>query len=385
MNDVKEVERKLDVLRAYGILSDHEVERRYEIGFVVNPIAGMGGRVGLKGTDGKYEEAVKRGAKPVSPIRAIEFLVSLKKLIRVRIITAGGLMGEAEARASGYGPVVKVDAGEKTSGEDTKKAVRAMLDADMIVFVGGDGTARDVYEVVEDQIPILGVPAGVKMYSGVFAVNPFAAARVTADFIRGRAEVELREVADVDEEKIANGFELKIYGYAKVPVSEDMVQEMKRGGWRWKLSTPLIHFDPGVAYILGPGGTIVSIAKSMGIDKTPLGVDVVYNGEVIRKDCGERELIDVVREMRRRGVDVKIIVTPIGGNGFIFGRGNLQISPEVIRAVGVDNIIVVSSYSKLRNLRHLRVDTGDEEVDEMFRKRGADVITETGVVGMEVR
>jgi len=347
-------------------------------GLIVNPIAGMGGRVGLKGTDGKaYEEAVRRGAKPVSPSRAIEFLNHIKSR-DFEIIAAAGMMGEDEVIASNKKDLLKTVIGERkdrTTAEDTRRAAKEMVDlgVDIIVFVGGDGTARDILDAVNGALPVIGVPSGVKMFSAVFAVNPRAAAEILDAFLAGRTRIVEREVLDIDEESYRRGvLRIKLYGYLKVPVpSDDLVQYMKTVSSdgdeeenKYAIARMIIEeMEPGTLYILGPGTTVKAIADLLGVEKTLLGVDAVVNGKLVGRDLDEESLLRLLDRYSR----AKIIVSPIGGQGFIFGRGNQQISPRVIRRVGRDNIIVVATWNKIKDLKHLRVDTGDPEVDEMLR------------------
>ncbi len=370
-----------DFLRHYGI-EPFEL-RKVKIGLIVNPIAGMGGRVGLKGTDGKAELAERLGAKPVSPKRAVEFLSNLNRDL-VEIYTYPGLMGELEALKAGFNPIVLGERKERTSAEDTRRAAKELKGVvDLMVFVGGDGTARDICKAVGDEIPVIGVPSGVKMYSAVFALNPKACAELVKEFIRRNVRFELREVMDADEDAILKDkISVKLFGYLKVPVALGLVQGVKRrdSGRKDGVALNFLRIlERDVAYIMGPGGTVYEIARAMGVEKTRLGVDVVYNGKVVVRDAKERDLLNVIEGFDR----VKIVVTPIGGQGFIFGRGNLQISPEVIRRVGRENVIVVSTLEKLKGLDGLRVDTGDEEVDEMLRGE-IKVLTEEGFVRFKV-
>lgn len=394
-NDKTNQEKALGILKAFGIDAYDEYEwwkKKRKIGFIVNPIAGMGGRVGLKGTDGKYKEALRLGAKPIAPLRAIEFLSFLKPYKDMfELYTYPKMMGEYEALYAGFKPIVVGELNEKmseknnrtnefeeTTAEDTKSAARLLIDSDILVFVGGDGTARDVYEVVEDKIPVLGVPSGVKMHSAVFALNSKAAASVVLDFLRKKTDSELREVVDIDEEAFRQGrVSAKIYGYMKVPVT-NLIQSFKRtysdSMAEIVAISKNIEIEPDTLYVFGPGSTTYYIAQQMGLEKTLLGVDLIMNGKIIVKDAKESNILSAIENKR-----VKIVVTPIGGQGFIFGRGNQQISAEVIRKVGKENIIVVATKSKLREIDALRVDTGDLKLDEEL-KGEIDVITGDGKV-----
>ena len=353
-------------------------EKTWKIGFIVNPIAGMGGVVGLKGTDGKgiLKKAIKLGAKPVAPKRAEEALKNLLPLKEhLELITYPHNMGQDEAVSVGFSPMVigNITPG-KTSAKDTKQAAREMkkLKVDLIVFCGGDGTACDIYEAIGDSVPVIGVPAGVKMHSAVFAVNPKAAAEVVIKFLTEGLPLRQAEVMDIDEDAFRTGvLSAKLKGYLLVPYEPELVQGVKT-------SSPLTaneeenkmaiaryiveNMDPEIFYILGPGTTTKVIADLLGVKKTLLGVDIIKNGKIIARDVGEKKILEVIR-----GKKAKIIVTPIGNQGFIFGRGNQQISPKVIREVGIKNVIVIATRYKLSTIKYLRVDTSDESLDEELR------------------
>lgn len=338
------------------------------IGFVVNPVAGMGGRVGLKGTDGLVDAALERGAEPRAPHRATEALEALHaRAPETDLFTWGGKMGAVEARDAGFDPRIlgqpstSTATGSigETSAEDTKRAVEAFLDegVDLILFVGGDGTAVDITEVITErdaETPILGVPAGVKVYSSVFAVTPRAAGRVAADF----DATEPREVNDLDEDAYREGnVETKLKGVVTVPVAEAL-QSSKQvlGGDVESLAEGFAdEVQEGVTYVIGPGGTIGAIEDALGVDGSPLGVDVYRDGELVVRDGTASEIEAALGE---RNV---IVVSPIGGQGFIFGRGNHQITPDVIWQSEVQ---VVASRNKLDNTGVLRVDTGDPDLDD---------------------
>jgi len=333
------------------------------LGFVVNPIAGMGGRVGLKGTDGKVERARELGAEMRAPDRARETLVELHDIGGdVDLYTYGGIMGENEARAAGFEPTVVGHPDEETSAADTRAAVRALLedDVDLILFVGGDGTAVDVAETLEacdSDTPILGVPAGVKVYSSVFAVTPEAAAHIALT----HDATERAEVNDIDEDQYREGeVETELRAVATVPVAEQRQasKQTHAGTVEGVADWIAENVRPGVTYVLGPGSTLSTVKEALGIDGSPLGVDVYRDGELLARDAAEADILDAL------GEENVIVVTPIGGQGFVFGRGNDQISPAVIRRCEVE---IVASRRKLDDLGVLRVDTGDPEVDERLQ------------------
>lgn len=332
------------------------------LGFVVNPIAGMGGRVGLKGTDGKVAEARARGADPRAPDRAGRALAAIAARIDdVTLLTWGDPMGASLAREAGFDPeVLGAPAGGGTDAADTRAAVEAFADAgvDLVCFVGGDGTAADVADALDGaDVPMLGVPAGVKVYSSVFAVSPEDAAAVLDTFER----TERREVIDIDEDAYREGsVEPELRAVARVPVGEDLQSSKQTGSGSVESLAEgfAAEVDPEVTYVLAPGSTVGAIKAALGFEGSPLGVDVWRDGEVLARDATEAEILDALGE---RNV---IVVSPIGGQGFIFGRGNPQLSPAVIRQASV---AIVASQSKLDDLRVLRVDTDDPELDAELR------------------
>lgn len=336
----------------------------YRLGFVVNPIAGMGGRVGLKGTDGKVDEARARGAEMRAPDRAREMLTELADTgTDVTLYTWGGPMGAAEATEAGFDPEVlgHPDGGE-TGPEDTRRAVQAFLreDLDLILFVGGDGTAADVAETVAEageKTPILGVPAGVKVYSAVFAVTPEAAAHIAVSF----DSTERAEVNDIDEDEYRDGeVHTELRALATVPVApQRQGGKQLSGGTVEGLAEGFVEdIEEGRTYVLGPGGTLGTIKEKLGIDGTALGVDVYRDGEVLVADGAAEDIRDALGDRNT------VVVSPIGGQGFIFGRGNQQISPEIIRN---SEIAIVASRRKLDDIGALRVDTGDADLDDSLR------------------
>ncbi|UVE49372.1 ATP-NAD kinase family protein [Haloferax larsenii] len=331
------------------------------IGVVVNPVAGMGGRVGLKGTDGKVDEARARGAEPRAPERARRALSRLADLApETTLLAWGDPMGASLAREAGFDPdVLGEPAGEETTADDTMAAVEAFVEAGvgLVLFVGGDGTAADVADALDGrEIPMLGVPAGVKVYSSVFAVSPEDAAVAATTFER----TEAREVMDIDEDDYRSGeVRPELRAVAHVPVAEDLQSSKQTGGGTVEALAAGVADDirggDGVTYVLGPGSTVGAVKTELGIDGSPLGVDLYRDGEVLVRDATEAEILANLGEKN------VIVVTPIGGQGFVFGRGNPQLSPDVIRRCDVR---VVASRSKLDTIPVLRVDTDDPDLDE---------------------
>lgn len=341
------------------------------IGLIVNPIAGMGGSVGLKGTDGEmYRKAVDLGAQPVAPDRTRELLSRVKRRDSIRLLVAAGEMGESYVREAGlaFSPVGSIS--KKTSRQDTRRIARAMLKkgAELLVFVGGDGTARDIYDAIGLAVPVVAVPSGVKVYSAVFAVSARAAAEMVDAFV-DHVDLSEEEVLDIDEEAFRAGrLESKLYGSLLIPSLSTLVQGAKEASDLDEASTEAKNeiaeaivgeMASGTLYLLGPGTTVKAISDQMGLLKTLLGVDAVLDKRLAAADLNEKRIIDLLQTHEK----TKIIVTPLGGNGFIFGRGNKQFTPAVIRRVGKPNIIVVATRGKMRKLKVLRVDTGDYDLD----------------------
>jgi predicted polyphosphate/ATP-dependent NAD kinase len=340
------------------------------IGFLINPVAGMGGSVGLKGTDGNADEARRRGALPRAQERAAITLQILAKNPDFFFLTCSREMGASALHACGVSQLRVVYPYEGTStAEDTRKAVAAFLreGVDLVLFCGGDGTARDVFSVTQRSVPILGIPAGVKMYSAVFALDPAAAAAL----LLGHFQIQDAEVMDVDEEAYREGSLIThLFGIARVParahlmqVSKQVFEEADEERAKEEIARFLEEVMlPGRLYIIGAGTTTEAIARRLGIKKTLLGVDAVMDGSLVALDADEKTLLDLTG----RYPETKIIISPIGAQGFIIGRGNQQISAGVVRKVGLHNLIVVATPHKLRETPFLYVDSGDPALDREF-------------------
>ena len=351
------------------------------LGLIVNPIAGMGGRVGLKGTDGReiLRLARQRGAVPVAPGRTGRALARLRLAAPgARVLAGAGSLGAELARAHGF-DTEQTGGGTSrtTTAQDTRDAVAEMLERglELLVFAGGDGTARDVLDVVGLQVPVLGIPTGVKMHSGVFASTPEAAGEVAAMLLRAGGWARLREgeVADVDEAAVrADRLATRLYGVMRVPVEPSRMIGAKTSGVAGDdaaldgVAARLVdEMEPGHLYLLGPGTSTGRIAAHLGIQATLLGVDVVQDRALLAADLAER---DILRLLDTVGRPATLVVGITGGQGYVLGRGNQQLSAEVIRRIGAENVTIIGGPRKLTSLSPpvLHVDTGEESVDRML-------------------
>ncbi|MEA3452021.1 MAG: ATP-NAD kinase family protein [Bacteroidota bacterium] len=309
-----------------------------KIGLIVNPIAGMGGRVGLKGTDGTvYEKALKLGAKPITPQR-IEDTLTLIKKENLYFMVAPGIMGGDYLKKFNFKYEIVSEIGKETNADDTKRIIREMVKEgiELLVFVGGDGTARDVYDVIRLTLPVVGIPSGVKMFSPVFALSTSAAAEIIN---KESDQFVEKEVLDIDEKAFREGkLGAKLYGYLKVPKNPNLLQNKKEAS---NISKPekiskeeiaqyiFEKVESNFLYILGPGTTLKTITDKIGEGKTLLGIDAVFNGELVGTDLNEKGLVQLIKKYD----NIQIIVTPIGGNGFIFGRASKQFTPKVLKLI----------------------------------------------------
>jgi len=377
-----------------------------KLGFVVNPFAGIGGPVALKGSDGKatVELALSRGAELLAEKRAA---IAMQKIspedCEMTIYTAEDSMGENVLRAQGL-PCERIyKAGDSLSATDTKNVIRLFVEkeVDLIVFAGGDGTARDVLDAMVEvvggdntpAIPVIGIPAGVKIHSAVYATTPVHAGELIDLILSGEA-VSLHEaqVMDLDEDAFREGrVNARCYGYLSVPVDDTRMQLSKQGGLNHheiavqEIAADIIEtMEPDVFYLIGSGSTTAEIMSQLSLPNTLLGIDIVYNQELIASDVDEQTILKTINNH-----PAKIVVTIIGGQGHVFGRGNQQISARVIRQVtgckrlqsstdddaqskapmGIQRgIIIIATNEKLRSLdkRPMIVDTGDVDLDEQL-------------------
>ncbi|MCX4758967.1 ATP-NAD kinase family protein [Kitasatospora purpeofusca] len=354
------------------------------VGLIVNPVAGLGGAVALKGSDGPdvQARALALGAVPRAAERAAAALRALRaRRPDVLVRTVAGPMGEDSARAAGVPyriahrpPATSVSTGAagtgavSTGAADTRAAVAALGDVDLLLFAGGDGTARDVLDAAP-RPPVLGVPAGVKVYSGCFAVSPAAAGATAAGFAGSDGRTVDAEVVDLDEEGHRAGLVgARLYGTVRVPAARDRLSGRKTGssaappGSAESIARAVVAgMRPGTAYALGPGATTLAVGRALGLALTPLGVDVVRDGALLAPDVTEQRLHAIAMSQVTHGV-----LSVIGGQGFVIGRGNQQFSPRVLAALA--GVVVLATQQKLAALggRPLLVDSGDPRADAAF-------------------
>ncbi len=331
----------------------------FRLGLIVNPLAGLGGTVALKGSDGVAELALKKGAVPKAGLRtqnAFSVLMALKD--QIKVITCPGDMGESVMQAlawdceliSGLLPL-------NGTSQDTKNAAAKLkeMKVDLLLFAGGDGTARDICMVVEDEFPVLGIPAGVKIHSGVYGVTPQASGEVVRQLVCGElVDLKAQDVKDIDEDAFRNNMvKAKLYGEMLVPEAGNFVQSVKQGGMELEdlvledmaaFLANEMHSD--VLYLVGSGKTTLFLMEYLQLDNTLLGVDAIFNGEVVAADLSEMQILELLKKYKK----VKIIVSVIGGQGHVFGRGNQQFSSDVIKKVSRENLIILCTKSKLRAL-----------------------------------
>ena len=349
-----------------------------KIGLVINPIAGIGGRVGLKGSDGRdiQERARELGAVELSESRvrqALTILVPYQE--QLQWFTASGAMGENVLTSMGFDTeVIYTIPNRDSTGEDTSKTIAALerVGVDIILFAGGDGTARDVFSGLHDSVLCLGIPTGCKIYSGVFSITPESASEVVIQILNGELfEYATSDVLDIDEVKYRAGkITTRLYGEMLTPRSAEFMQNVKVAG---RESEDLVKEDiaawmtetmqEDTLYLIGSGSICKAIKDYLGIDGSLLGVDAVINEALIAKDATEAELLALIKQ---HSGDVCLIITPIGGQGILLGRGNHTICHLVIEQLGMQNTQVVASKGKLKTLegRPLRIDTGDIKLNE---------------------
>lgn len=352
----------------------------FKLGLIVNPLAGIGGPVGLKGSDGAtiVSEAFARGGEKRSPQRAQRALQQLADYReKLEVYCFSGEMGEDEARSAGFEPTVVGHCNVETTAADTEAAAQALRQhgVDLILFAGGDGTARNIFNAVGVSQPVLGVPAGVKMHSGVYAVSPEAAGEIVKLLIDGQlVSIREQEVRDIDEEAFRQGVvKAKYCGELLVPEEGRFLQQVKNGGREVEelvltdIAAELIeNMEADTLYIVGPGSTTRAVMEELELENTLLGVDLVLDQQLLASDVSGPEL---EQALEQHSGPVRAIITVIGGQGHLIGRGNQQLTPKVLRRLGKDNIDVIATKTKILALngRPLLVDSNDPELDKAFK------------------
>jgi len=374
------------------------MERR--IGIIVNPDAGLGGRLALKGSDGMAEIARAKGAEDRAGPRMCEAFEHLFSIIELSLVPwddvhwllPKGRMGDSwiPEKMKIHGKWTNIcDTPNLTSAEDTINIVNSMIEqnVEIILYAGGDGTTRDIIGALEDidsaSTPILGIPAGVKMHSGSFGASPRSAAEAFAAWFSGDLLIAQTEVMDLDETLYRKGeWVVKMYAEAMSPGSPRWMQGSKQRIERVSEIEILeslgdhlretIEEDSELLVIWGSGGTLRTLGESIGFTITVLGIDVTLGNENIGTDLDENQLIEVINNHKSQfGENAKILtlLSPMGGQGFLIGRGNLQLSPTVIRLIGIDNILAIVTPAKLATLNTLRIDTSDMDLDRQFQEK----------------
>ena len=345
------------------------------IAVVVNPDAGLGGILGFKGSDGRAAEARAAGAEDRAGPRMKLCLEHLAKLSQtpIELLAWDGRMGgdwiPSSYTSTGITP-------EITSAEVTAEFVKSH-EPDLFLYAGGDGTTRDIVEALGDRdTPLVGVPGGVKMHSGCFATTPKAAAEVVWSFVTGDLMLARTEVMDLDEEVYLKGeWKVRMYGEAFTPASPRWMQGAKEQVQRESEEETLeamsshignlVEENPELMIIWGSGGTLRQMCKLLGYESTLLGIDIQHNG-MMHKDLNEQGLLEIISQHQGKKL---LLLSPMGGQGFLIGRGNLQLSPNVLREIGIENILGIATPAKLLGLSEVRIDTGEEELDREIRDR----------------
>tara|TARA_Y100000768_G_scaffold9967_1_gene7055 strand:+ start:124 stop:1272 length:1149 start_codon:yes stop_codon:yes gene_type:complete len=354
------------------------------LGLLVNPDAGLGGRLGLKGSDGQAEIARSRGAQDRSGPRMRAMLdhlitISKKNLDGIQWYVSKGRMGTDWISPAISSLEVIHSSSSSTDANDTSQLVGSMIesDIDLLVYAGGDGTTRDVVAALSEygrpELPIIGVPTGVKMHSGCFASSPKAAAEVLSAWLEGDLLLSSTEVLDLDEDLYRQGkWIVRLYAEAITPASPRWMQGSKMrveaSGEEEIIQGLADHvretlIDDRMMIVWGSGGTLRTIGGILGLDLSTLGIDITVGGNIIGSDLNENEILSALKEHQG---DVMLLLSPMGGQGFLIGRGNLQLSPDVLRIIGVNRVLGIVTPAKMLTLRSLRIETGDSEMDKRF-------------------
>ena len=357
------------------------------LGLLVNQDAGLGGRLGLKGSDGQAEIARSKGAQDRSGPRMramLDHLITISKenLDGIQWYVSKGRMGTDWISPAISSLEVIHSSSSSTDANDTSQLVGSMIgsDIDLLVYAGGDGTTRDVVAALSEygrpELPIIGVPTGVKMHSGCFASSPKAAAEVLSAWLEGDLLLSSTEVLDLDEDLYRQGkWVVKLYAEAITPASPRWMQGSKMrveaSGEEEIIQGLADHvretlIDDRMMIVWGSGGTLRTIGGILGFELNTLGIDITVGGNIIGSDLNENEILSALKEHQG---DVILLLSPMGGQGFLIGRGNLQLSPDVLRIIGVNRVLGIVTPAKMLTLRSLRIETGDSEMDQRFSEK----------------
>ncbi|MFT5692279.1 MAG: putative polyphosphate/ATP-dependent NAD kinase [Oceanicoccus sp.] len=351
----------------------------FRLGLIVNPMAGIGGPLALKGSDGAsiVRKALADGGVSRAPQRALQALQVVEPLRdKIKIICFDGGMGGDIVKELGFPLEVVGYVDGATNAEDTIRAAQTIkvTGVDLLVFVGGDGTARDIHQSIGSDFPVLGIPSGVKMHSGVYAVSPQAAGEIIHRLVSGKlVDIGLAEVKDIDEQAFREGMvRAKYYGELLVPREGHFLQQVKSSGREVEelvlqdIAADIVEsMEENCLYLIGPGTTTRAVMEELDIPNSLLGVDAILRNRLLGADLREKDIVELLAD---HSGHAKMIITPIGGQGHIIGRGNQQFSPNVIRQIGLDNIIVIATKTKITELqgRPLMVDSNDALLDKDF-------------------
>lgn len=358
-----------------------------KLGLLVNPDAGLGGRLGLKGSDGQAEIARSRGAQDRSGPRMRIMLDHLAAISKESLDGIQWYLSEGRMGTDWIPPTISPfgiihSSNSSTDANDTSQLVASLIDSDidLLIYAGGDGTTRDVVAALSQygrpELPIIGVPTGVKMHSGCFASSPKAAAEVLSAWLEGDLLLSSTEVLDLDEDLYREGkWVVRLYAEAITPASPRWMQGSKMrveaSGEEEVIQGLAEHvretlIDDQTMIIWGSGGTLRTIGEILGFELNTLGIDITLGTNIVASDLNEKEILAALEGHQG---DVILLLSPMGGQGFLIGRGNLQLSPDVLRMIGVDRVLGIVTPAKMLTLRSLRVETGDPEMDERFSKK----------------
>jgi len=361
-----------------------QMEHKLRVGFLINPWAGIGGEVGLKGSDGSniLEKAISRGATPKAEQRAKTTLMQLSSSHeKIEFYSvAGNMGGDVLQQLNFKHQNIYFPETNNTTAQDTKKAIQlfASRQIDLLLFAGGDGTARDVFDALSFPIPVIGIPAGTKIHSGVYCLTPKVAGDLVNKIVGGQViELVKSTVMDINEDLFRQGkVQARRYGELYTPNEPNFIQSDKSGttiNEHIEIDDLAEHvgeeMEKDHLYIMGTGSTIATIMDLMRLENSLLGIDVILNMEVVGIDVNAEKLKSLL--LTYADLPKTLFVTFIGGQGHVFGRGNQQLTPENLKLIGKYNIQIVASRTKVRNLkgRPLIADTGDIKTDQWLSGR----------------